>query len=55
MQSKTAVIFPSHAKIPEASKLVSAPTKENGRALWEAIKAKDLTSVVGSKLPKEFK
>ncbi|MBL13134.1 MAG: hypothetical protein CMM51_06180 [Rhodospirillaceae bacterium] len=42
-------------KIPEAAKLVSAPTKENGRALWEAIKAKDLTSVVGSKLPKDFK
>ncbi|MDD9907330.1 MAG: cytochrome c family protein [Rhodospirillaceae bacterium] len=41
--------------VPEAAKLLSDPTVENGRALWEAIKGKDLTGAVGSKLPTTFK
>ena len=41
--------------IPDAAALLSDPTPANGRALWEAIKGKDLTGAVGGKLPKEFK
>tara|TARA_Y100000588_G_scaffold366046_1_gene431331 strand:+ start:2730 stop:3689 length:960 start_codon:yes stop_codon:yes gene_type:complete len=41
--------------IPEAAKIMSNPTAENGRALWAAIKGKDLTGAVGSKLPKDYK
>ena len=41
--------------VPEAAALLSDPTAENGRALWAAIKGKDLTGAVGSKLPKDFK
>ena len=41
--------------VPEATALLSDPTAENGRALWAAIKGKDLTGAVGSKLPKDFR
>ena len=41
--------------VPEAGKLLSDPSVENGRALWEAIKGKDLTGAVGSKLPSSYK
>lgn len=42
-------------QLPEAGKLLADPTPENGRALAEAVKGKDLTGAVGDKLPKEFK
>jgi hypothetical protein len=33
-------------KVPEAQKLLSQPTRENGRAFAEAVKGKDLTKAV---------
>ncbi len=41
--------------IPEAATLLGAPTHENGRAFGEAIKGKDFTAQVGSKLPSSYK
>jgi hypothetical protein len=41
--------------LPEAAKLLSDPTPENGRALGAAVRDKDLSGAVGGKLPKKFK
>jgi len=41
--------------IPEAAALLGAPTEENGRAFGEAIKGKDFTAQVGSRLPAKYK
>lgn len=42
-------------QVPEAGKLLADPTPENGRALAQAVKGKDLTGAVGDKLPKKYK
>jgi mono/diheme cytochrome c family protein len=43
------------SKMPEASKLLKSPTAQAGRDFTKAIKGKDLTGLVGSKLPSKFK
>jgi len=43
------------SKIPDAKKLLSAPSAEAGKALAAAIKDKDLSSLVGAELPTSFK
>jgi len=42
-------------QVPEAAKVVSSPTVENGRALAAAVAGKDLSGAVGAKLPTSFK
>ena len=37
--------------IPEAADLLASPSRENALKLSKAIDGKDLTSIVGSKLP----
>ena len=43
------------AKIPDAAKFLSNPTREGGQALADAIKTKDLSSLVGDQLPSSYK
>ena len=43
------------AKIPDAAKFLSNPSREGGQALADAIKTKDLSSLVGDQLPTSYK
>ena len=43
------------AKIPDAAKFLSNPSREGGQALADAIKTKDLSSLVGDQLPSSYK
>ena len=43
------------ANIPDAAQFLANPSRDSGRALADAIKAKDLSSIVGGQLPKSYK
>jgi hypothetical protein len=43
------------AKIPEAAEFLSSPSKDGGKALADAIKNKDLSSIIGAQLPSAYK
>ena len=43
------------SKVPEAAKVLKTPTKDAGRQFADAIKGKDFTGLVGSRLPTKFK
>jgi len=43
------------ANIPDAAKFLANPSREGGQALAEAIKTKDLSSIVGGQLPSSYK
>ena len=51
----TAILKSVSSQVPEAGKVVSSPTADNGRALAAAIASKDLSGAVSGKLPKNFK
>ncbi len=51
----TALLKSLAGQVPEAGKILASPTAANGRALSSAVKGKDLSGVVGGKLPKKFK
>ena len=41
--------------VPEADAIIQSPSKATGRILAKALKDKDLTGIVGDKLPKKYK
>lgn len=41
--------------VPDAAQFLANPSRDTGRALADAIKAKDLTSIVGNELPSSYK
>ncbi len=43
------------ANIPDAAEFLANPSREGGQALAEAIKTKDLSSIVGGQLPSSYK
>ena len=43
------------SKVPEAAEILKTPTMDAGRQFADAIRGKDFTALVGSRLPTSFK